>query len=119
MRVGGGPSERGERSMRDIARSLSNELAESVERHGSSVARVEAGRYPGSAVVWSADGVVIAASHSVEHDEGIEVGLADGSTVPAKLVGRDPATDVAALRVTASSLAVPPWADPTELKVGH
>ena len=105
--------------MSDIARSLSNELAESVERHGPSVARVEAGRYPGSGVVWSADGVVVAASHSVEHDEGIDVGFADGTTLAAKLAGRDPATDVAALRVSASSLPVPPWADPAELKVGH
>jgi S1-C subfamily serine protease len=105
--------------MTDIARTLSNELAESVERRGPSVARVEAGRYPGSGVVWTADGVVVAASHSVEHDEGIEVGLADGSTVPAKLVGRDPATDVAALRVSASALAVPTWADPAGAAVGH
>jgi len=105
--------------MSDTARKLSNELAESVERGGPSVVRVEAGRYPGSGVVWSADGVLVAASHSVEHEEGIEVGLADGSTLPAKLVGRDPATDVAALRVTASSLAVPSWADPAGTKVGH
>jgi S1-C subfamily serine protease len=105
--------------MSDIVHSLSSELAECVERRGASVVRVEAGRYPGSGVVWSADGVLVAASHSVDHDEGIEVGLADGPTLPAKLVGRDPATDVAALRVSASSLAVPSWADPAGLKVGH
>src|SRR5215468_1148201 len=93
--------------MSNIAVGLSNELAENVERRGSSVVRVEAGRYPGSGVVWSADGVVAAASHSVDQDEGIEVGLPDGRTVAAKLVGRDPTTDVAALRVEASSLPFP------------
>jgi S1-C subfamily serine protease len=105
--------------MTEVARSLSNELAASVERGGSSVVRVEAGRYPGSGVVWSADGVVAAASHSVDQDEGIEVGLPDGRAVAAKLVGRDPTTDVAALRVEASSLPVPEWADPATVKVGH
>ncbi len=105
--------------MSDIARSLSNDLAASGERGGASVVRVEAGRYPGSGVVWSADGVIVAASHSVEQEEGIEVGLPDGSTVAAKLIGRDPTTDLAALRASASSLAVPAWADPATAKVGH
>lgn len=105
--------------MTDVGRSLSNDLAETVERDGGSVVRVEAGRYPGSGIVWSADGVIVAASHSVEQEEGIEVGLADGTSLAAKLIGRDPATDVAALRASASGLAVPAWADPAAVKVGH
>lgn len=104
--------------MTDVTRSLSNDLAESVERGGGSVVRVEAGRYPGSGIVWSADGVIVAASHSVDREEGIEVSLSDGSTVAAKLVGRDPATDVAALRASASGLAAPAWADPAAVRVG-
>lgn len=105
--------------MTDVLRSLSNDLAETVERGGGSVVRVEAGRHPGSGIVWSADGVIVAASHSVAHDEGIEVGLPDGAVIAAKLVGRDPATDVAALRASASGLAAPSWADPAAVKVGH
>src|SRR2546425_1212938 len=105
--------------MTDIAKGLSNDLAEVVERGGTSVVRVESSRTPGSGVVWSADGVIVAASHSVEGDEGIEVGLPDGSTTPATLVGRDPTTDVAALRVSTTGLAVPSWADPSGIKVGH
>jgi len=105
--------------MTDVARSLSNDLAETVERGGRSVVRVEGGRYPGSGIVWSADGVFVAASHSVDQDEGIELGFPDGSTVAAKLVGRDPTTDVAALRASASSLPAPAWADPATVKVGH
>ncbi len=105
--------------MTDVARSLSNDLAETVERRGGSVVRVEAGRYPGSGIVWSADGVIVAASHSVDQEEGIEVGLADGKTVGAKLVGRDPTTDVAALRANASGLAAPAWADPAAVRVGN
>jgi len=105
--------------MSDVARALSSELADLVERAGTSVVRVEGGRLPGSGVVWSADGVVVAASHSVEGDAGIEVGLADGSTLAATLVGRDPTTDVVALRVAASGLAAPAWADPSSVRVGQ
>src|SRR6266704_299356 len=69
-------------NMTDVAKGLSNDLAEVVERGGTSVVRVESSRAPGSGVVWSADGVIVAASHSVEGDEAIEVGLPDGSTTP-------------------------------------
>lgn len=76
--------------MTDIAKGLSNDLAEIVERRGSSVVRVESSRMPGSGVVWSADGVIVAASHSIEGADGIEVGLADRANVPAALVGEIP-----------------------------
>jgi S1-C subfamily serine protease len=105
--------------MTDIAKGLSNDLAEIVERRGSSVVRVESSRMPGSGIVWSADGVIVAASHSIEGEEGIEVGLADRGNVPATLVGRDPTTDVAVLRVSTAGLSVPVWTDPAGVKVGN
>src|SRR5260221_4322286 len=95
--------------MTDIAKGLSNDLAEIVERRGSSVVRVESSRMPGSGIVWSADGVIVAASHSIEGEDGLEVGLADGANVPATLVGRDPTTDVAVLRASTAGLSVPVW----------
>lgn len=105
--------------MTDIAKGLSNDLAEIVERRGSSVVRVQSRRMPGSGVVWSTDGVIVAASHSIEGEDGIEVGLADGGSVPAALVGRDPTTDVAVLRLSTAGLSVPAWADPAGVKVGN
>ena len=105
--------------MTDIAKGLSEDLATLVERAGASVVRVESGRGPGSGVVWGDDGVILAASHSIEGDEGIEVGLPDGRTLPATLVGRDPTTDVAVLRLAATGLAVPGWADPAAVRVGQ
>jgi len=99
---------------------LSEILAATVEKAGGSVVQVSARRGPGSSgVVWSADGVIVAADHNIEREEDITVGLVDGSTVPAKLAGRDPGTDVAVLRVEASGLAVPEWSDLSGLKVGH
>ena len=98
---------------------LSNELAAAVERGGMSVVRVEGRRAPSSGVVWSAEGVVLAAHHALEWDEGIEVGLPNGSTVPATLVGRDPTTDLAALRISAGGLVAPSWADSASARVGQ
>ena len=59
------------------------------------------------------------AHHVVERDENIGVGLPDGSSVSAKLVGRDPSTDIVVLQAEASGLEVPAWADLEALKVGH
>lgn len=99
---------------------LSEALAAIVEKGGGSVVQVSARRGVGSSgIVWSADGVIVAADHNIEREEDITVGLPDGATVPARLVGRDPSTDLAVLRVEASGLAVPEWSDLVGLKVGH
>jgi serine protease DegQ len=105
--------------MTDIAKGLSDDLATLVERAGPSIVRVESSRGPGSGVVWAPDGVIVAASHSIEGDEGIEVGLPDGGTRPATLVGRDPTTDVAVLRIAATGLATTTWADLAAVRVGN
>lgn len=99
---------------------LSEILATTVETAGRSVVQVAARRGMGSSgVVWSEDGLIVAADHNIEREEDITVGLPDGTTVPAQLVGRDPSTDVALLRVDASDLAMPDWSDLSGLKVGH
>lgn len=99
---------------------FSNDLAGLVENIGQSTVRIEARRrHPATGIVWSADGVIVTAHHVVERDENIQVGLPNGEKVAATLVGRDPSTDIAVLRTQASGLAVPAWADPASLKVGH
>ncbi len=103
-----------------VLENLSNALAETVETVSSGIVRVEARRrFPATGVVWSADGVIITSHHVVERDEELYVGLADGNVVEATLVGRDPNTDTAVLRVDANKLAVPMWADMDDLRVGH
>ena len=98
---------------------LSERLAALAEDGGQSVVRVEARRAPASGVVWSPDGVVVTAHHNVEWDEDIEVGLADGRSAAAELVGRDPSTDLAVLRLQATGLFAPAWAEPDSLRPGH
>jgi S1-C subfamily serine protease len=99
---------------------LSELLASAVETAGRSVVQVSARRGIGSSgIVWSSDGVLVAAHHNVQREEDISVGLPDGSTLPARLVGRDPGTDLAVLRVEASGLATPEWSDLADARVGH
>jgi S1-C subfamily serine protease len=93
---------------------LADQLAAVVERVGQSVVRVEGRRrQSASGLVWSAGGLILTADHVVERDEALGVGLPDGREVEATLAGRDPATDLALLRVNAQELTpLPPSPEP-------
>ncbi len=105
--------------MAEVLQSLSNALADAVQAAGAGVVRVEARRrLPATGIVWSADGVIVTAHHVVERDDNITVGLPNGQSVSATLVGRDPSTDVAVLRVQGSSLTALDKAS-GDYRVGH
>jgi S1-C subfamily serine protease len=105
--------------MANVLESLSEAMASAVEIAGKSVVRVEGRRrLPASGIAWSAEGVIVTAHHVVEHDENIGVGLPDGGTATATLVGRDPTTDLAVLRVSGARLEAPAWIEPESLRVG-
>ena len=79
---------------------LSDALAAAVEEAGKSVVRVEGRRrMAASGVLWRDDGIIVTANHVVKRDEGIGVGLPDGQKSQASVVGRDPSTDLAVLRL--------------------
>lgn len=106
--------------MSNILDQLSQALAETVQATNASVVKVDGRRrLPATGIVWSADGVIVTSHHVVERDEDIHVTLADGTTVPAKLVGRDPEADVAVLRVENISLTPANWAEWEGLNVGN
>jgi S1-C subfamily serine protease len=106
--------------MTELLPNLSDALAGIVETIGQSVVRVEARRrLPASGVVWSPDGVIVTAHHVIQQDDAIGVGLPTGETVTATLVGRDPTTDLAVLRVGAADLSTAEWGAPGDLRVGH
>ncbi len=73
----------------------------------------------GSGVIVDAErGLVLTNNHVVEHADEIQVTLFDGRTLDAELVGADPDTDVAVIRVQADDLIALPLADSDALKVG-
>ncbi|MCS6834915.1 MAG: S1C family serine protease [Anaerolineae bacterium] len=90
--------------MSSMFEQLSNAMADAVEALSPALVRVEARRrQAASGIVWSADGVIVTAHHVVEMDEGIMVGMADGTERAARLVGRDPNNDLAVLKVEAAT----------------
>jgi S1-C subfamily serine protease len=98
---------------------LSDALASAVESAGASVVRVEGRCASASDAVWSADSVVVTASHAIGRAEELSVGLADGRAVKGVVVARDAGTDVAVLRVEATGLTPARWTTGEGLKVGH
>jgi S1-C subfamily serine protease len=105
--------------MTNVLSELSEALAQTVESAGPGLVRVEGRRrLPASGILWSADGIVVTANHVVKQDGNIGVGLPDGQTVKAELVGRDPSTDLAVLKVEASGLS-PASRAGKNLQVGH
>jgi S1-C subfamily serine protease len=106
-------------SSSSLLASVSDELAGAVERAGAGVVTVDARRrHPASGIVWTEDGLIATANHVVERDEEIEIGLPDGRSVSATLVGRDPGSDLALLRIDASGV-VPLERSSFEPRVGH
>lgn len=101
------------------AQVISNALADVVERAGASVVRIDARCNGASGVVWSADGVIVTAHHALERDEGLTVTLHDGRTLEARVLGRDPGTDLAVLKVDATDLTPMTWSDGSALRVGN
>lgn len=106
--------------MNDPFQSLSDATAAAVATAGASLVRVDARRRSAaSGIVWTADGLILTADHVLVREGAVKVALPDGSELPAEIVGRDPTTDLALLRVQASGLTVPAWAEPEQIAVGQ
>ena len=85
----------------DSLLAFSQSLAKAVERVSKAVVAVDARpRVATSGIVWR-DGVIVSTNHTVQRGEEITIQLADGRRLSANLVGRDPNTDLAVLRVEA------------------
>jgi serine protease Do len=76
-------------------------------------------RWEGSGVVIAGDGLIVTNDHNVRSADEIEVVLSDGRELAAELVGRDPTTDVALLRVPATDLPVVTMGDSEALRAGE
>ncbi|HEX7287325.1 MAG TPA: Do family serine endopeptidase [Candidatus Angelobacter sp.] len=73
----------------------------------------------GSGIIISPDGYIVTNNHVIEGAVDIRVTLNDRRVLPAKLIGADPLTDLALLKVNATNLASVPWGDSTALKPGQ
>lgn len=103
-----------------ILESLSDAIAGVAEKVAPSVVRVGSGRRGvGSGVVWSKDGYIVTSSHVVGRLGAVEVGLTDGRTYEAKVVGQDPYSDVALLKIEADALKPIEPGDSENLKAGQ
>ena len=76
-------------------------------------------RASGSGVLISSDGYIVTNNHVVENASAIEVVLPDRRSFKAKLVGRDPSTDLALVKVEGNNLPVVSLGNSDEVQVGE
>jgi len=74
----------------------------------------------GSGVIISPDGYIVTNNHVVgENMREITVSLPDKKEIPGKVIGADPATDIALLKIETRGLPTIPWGDSSKLLVGE
>ncbi len=73
----------------------------------------------GSGVIVSGDGYIVTNNHVIEKAQEIKVLLFNKKDYKAKVVGADPKTDIAVIKIDAKDLPALPWGDSDKLKVGE
>lgn len=73
----------------------------------------------GSGFIWSSDGIIVTNNHVVEGASRISVIFSDGTQVNAKLIGVDPDSDLAVLRVDSKNLSAAPVGTSSDLMIGE
>lgn len=73
----------------------------------------------GSGVIFAADGYIVTNNHVIEGAQEINVSLADGRTLSGKVLGADPATDLAVVKVDAKDLPTATFGNSDEILVGE
>jgi serine protease Do len=73
----------------------------------------------GSGVIVSDNGYILTNNHVVEHADEVMVTLSDNRSYKAKIIGADPKTDVAVIKIDARGLPAIRWGDSDKLQVGE
>lgn len=73
----------------------------------------------GSGFIWSNDGIIVTNNHVVEGASRITVNLSDGTQLPARVLGVDPDSDLAVLRVNGKSFTAAPIGTSSDLMIGE
>src|SRR6059036_1661403 len=103
-----------------ILETVSNAIVNVADKLSPSVVRVGAGRWRGgTGTVWSRDGHIVTSNHVLGRTDEIEVGFSDGTKQVAKVVGRDPYSDIALLKIDSNNLTLVDQGNSDNLKVGQ
>src|SRR6185312_4986083 len=98
-------------------------VSHAYETTGPAVVHISAdgprGRGTGSGVIFAPDGYLLTNSHVVSGARRLAASLTDGRAFEAQLIGDDPATDLAVLRLNATGLAHAAFGSSSALKVGQ
>ena len=93
-----------------------------VDAVGPAVVKIDGGRGIGSGVLFTPDGLILTNCHVVDEARAMRVVTADGRVTPGETIGLDADTDLAVVRIDASSGAPLPWAtlgDSRAVRVGQ
>ncbi len=73
----------------------------------------------GSGVIISSDGYIVTNNHVIEDAESVDVTLNDKRVFTAKVIGRDPGSDIALIKIDAKDLPYIRYGDSDDLKIGQ
>ncbi len=102
-----------------ILQSFSDAMTELADKVGSSVVRVRSRRGFGSGVIWTEDGYILTCSHVIGRAATVEVGFGEGPRLEAKVIGHDPYSDMALLKVERTGLKPVEVGDSEAVEVGQ
>ncbi|SEJ20844.1 Do/DeqQ family serine protease [Cyclobacterium xiamenense] len=77
------------------------------------------GRSSGSGAIISRDGYIVTNNHVIENASKVDVTLEDNRRFTAKVIGTDPTTDLALLKIEANNLPFIPFGDSDQAKIGQ
>ena len=97
----------------------SRAVIEAVDAVAPAVVNLETAQGAASGFIFTPDGFILTNSHVVANAEQLTATLADGRQFSAQVVGADPDTDLAVLRIWGDDLAAAPLGDSSTIRVGQ